>query len=114
MVERSQPKVSVLVLTYDHEKYIEEALQSVLRQETSLSYEIVVAEDCSTDRTLQKIQMTAKAHPDLFRILPRKKNLGICRNFADAYMECRGEYVAILEGDDYWHHTHRLQRHVNI
>lgn len=114
MVKPSEPKVSILVLTYNHEKYIEDALGSVLRQQTTVPYEIIVAEDCSTDRTLEKVKAIAKRNPGLFRILHRERNMGICRNFADAYGQCLGEYVAILEGDDYWHHNHRLQRHVDI
>jgi glycosyltransferase involved in cell wall biosynthesis len=114
MVNRNQPKVSILVLTYNHEMYIEEALQSVLRQQTSIPYEIVVAEDCSTDRTLEKVQAVARRNPGLFRIFHREENMGISRNFSDAYAQCLGEYIAILEGDDFWHHAHRLQRHVDI
>jgi glycosyltransferase involved in cell wall biosynthesis len=113
MFTGSHPKISILVLTYNHERYIEQALRSVLRQETCFSYEIVVAEDCSTDSTLGIVKQVAAENSGLFRILHRPKNLGISRNFADAYAQCRGEFVAILEGDDFWHHNHKLQRHAD-
>jgi glycosyltransferase involved in cell wall biosynthesis len=109
-----EPKVSVLVLTYNHEKYIEQALEGALRQKTRFEYEIVAADDCSCDQTAEKIRAVARAHPGRLRLLPRPRNLGIVGNFADAYAACRGQYVAILEGDDVWYHPHKLQRQANV
>ncbi len=114
MSRPSNPKVSVLVLTYDHEKYIDQALLGALRQKARFDFEIVIADDCSRDQTPQKVQALARAHPDRIRVLPRSRNLGIVGNFMDAYAACNGEYVAILEGDDVWHDPRKLQRLVNV
>lgn len=109
-----RPKVSVLVLTYDHEKYIRQALESALLQKTAWEYEVVVAEDCSRDRTAQLVREVSEINPGRIRILMRERNLGLVRNFCDAYAACRGEYVAILEGDDFWQDSEKLQRMVEV
>ena len=103
------PKVSILVLTYNHERYIEQALEGALRQRTQFDFELVIADDCSHDRTPDLVKAFVQSYPRQCRVLPREKNLGLCKNFADAYSACRGEYVAILEGDDIWHEPHKLQ-----
>ncbi len=101
------PVVSVIVLTYNHERYIEQALRSILGQLDAPAMEVFVADDCSTDRTPQILDVLLKEFPDRFRRLPRPANLGLSRNLESAWKECRGRYVAILEGDDCW--TDRLK-----
>jgi glycosyltransferase involved in cell wall biosynthesis len=110
MSASTRPKVTVLVLTYNHDRYVAKALAGALSQNTSFKYEILVAEDCSTDRTVEVVGRIALKNPALVRILPRPENLGICRNFVDAYRACGGEYVAILEGDDEWHNPGKLEK----
>jgi glycosyltransferase involved in cell wall biosynthesis len=102
------PKVTVLVLAFNHERYIAPALAGALSQVTDFAFEVVVADDCSTDGTATIVGDIARKHSDRVRLLPRPRNLGICRNFTDAYFACRGEYVAILEGDDEWHDPRKL------
>jgi glycosyltransferase involved in cell wall biosynthesis len=114
MSSASRPKVSVLVLTYDHEKYIDQALHGALRQKTRFDFEVVVAEDCSRDATAEKVRAVARAHPGRVRVLDRPRNLGLVGNFLDAYSACAGEYVAILEGDDIWHDPRKLQRLADV
>jgi glycosyltransferase involved in cell wall biosynthesis len=109
MAEVAKPKASVLVLTYNHERFIRTALQSALTQKTNFSFEVIVADDCSTDQTPAIVTRIAGENPGRIRILTRPANLGICRNFVDAYHACRGEFVAILEGDDDWHDREKLE-----
>ncbi|MGA2790369.1 MAG: glycosyltransferase [Candidatus Bathyarchaeia archaeon] len=108
------PRVSVLMITYNHEHFIKQALESALAQNTNFEYEIVVGEDCSTDRTRSIIVQYEQTHSDKVRLLLRNKNLGMVRNFITTFRECRGEYVAILEGDDYWTSPLKLQRQVSF
>ncbi len=108
-----QPKVSVCMITYNQERYIAQAIDSVLVQQTDFSFEIVIGDDCSTDRTREILRERHLSHPDRIRLLTRKRNLGMMRNFADTLGQCRGEYVAILEGDDYWTSAHKLQQQVD-
>jgi len=95
------PKVSVLLVTYNHEKYIREALDSLLMQETDFDFEIVVADDHSLDSTLAIIEGYRTDNQNI-RVLPSERNVGITRNYQRGFAACRGEYIAVLEGDDFW------------
>ena len=105
-------KISVLVLTYNHEKHIAQALDSVLMQETNFEYEIIVAEDCSTDRTRSIVLDFKRRNPEKIRLVLPAKNLGCHGNrvFAQAFQLAQGEYVALLDGDDYWISPAKLQK----
>ncbi len=103
-------KVSVLMVTYNQEELIAKAIDSILMQRTGFDYEIVIGEDCSTDNTRNIIIGFEKKFPDRFRLLLNEKNLGGHRNFAQTLQACKGKYVAILEGDDYWTSPEKLQR----
>ncbi len=107
------PKVSVLMLAYNHERFITQAVESVLAQETSFPIELVVGEDCSTDRTREILLDLQSAHPEVIRLLLREKNLGPQRNYATTFAACSGEYIAMLEGDDYWTNPKKLQKQVD-
>lgn len=108
-----RPTVSVLMVTYNHQPYIRQAVESVLSQRTAFDYEIVVGEDCSTDGTQDVLRRLDSDHPDRLRLLLRQKNVGGTRNFAATFSACRGDYVALLEGDDYWADVHKLQIQVD-
>ena len=105
-----KPAVSVLVLTYNHEAFLDQALDGLRRQRTRFPYEVVLADDCSSDATPRIAANWAARFDGNFRILPRPKNLGIAPNFISALAECTGRYVAILEGDDYWTDAEKLQK----
>jgi glycosyltransferase involved in cell wall biosynthesis len=107
-------KLSVLLMTYNHAPFVEQAVRSVLDQQTNFPFEVVIAEDFSTDDTAAIVSRVETAHPDRIRVLRRGRNLGIQDNFIDAYSQCRGEYVATLDGDDYWTAPDKLQRQVNL
>jgi len=107
-------KVSVCTITYNHEAYIAEAVESALKQQTNFEYEIVIGEDCSTDRTRQILTELRDRHPDKIHLLLQEKNLGPNRNMVDVLKLCRGQYVAFLDGDDYWTCSHKLQRQVDF
>jgi glycosyltransferase involved in cell wall biosynthesis len=104
------PKVSVLMLAYNQERFIAQAIESVLRQVTDFPFEVVIGEDCSTDRTREIIARFQQAHPRQIRLLCGERNLGMTRNEARTLRACRGEYVALLEGDDFWTAADKLQR----
>jgi O-antigen biosynthesis protein len=107
-------KVSVLFLTYNQENYIAQALDSVLMQTVNFEYEIVLSEDCSSDRTRYIAKDYQSRYPDRIRLLLNEKNLGMHDNFVQAWAACQGEYVALLEGDDYWTSPDKLQKQVDF
>lgn len=99
-MENNNILVSMLVLTYNHEKYIEETLESLLRQKVSFKYEILVGEDCSTDNTRTILKTKYKNNPKV-RLFTREKNIGACKNAYNLVMHARGKYLFMYEGDDY-------------
>ena len=106
--------VSVAVVTYNHEAYIREALDSILMQQVNFSYEIVVGDDCSPDGTRKILEEYADRYPDRFVLLLREKNLGATANSYDIKCHCRGRYIAQLEGDDFWTDPCKLQKQVDF
>jgi glycosyltransferase involved in cell wall biosynthesis len=104
--------VSVCMVTYNHEKLIGQALDSVLEQETDFAVEVVVGEDCSKDGTRDSLREYARRHPERVRPLFHEKNLGPHANFRTTFLSCRGRYIALLEGDDYWTDPGKLRLQV--
>lgn len=102
------PLVSVVCISYNHEKYINQALESILAQKTAFPFEIIAADDCSTDGTQSIIQQLADEHPNIIVPVLRPKNLGINNNYYDAVQRVRGEFIAICDGDDYWIDDNKL------
>ena len=107
------PKVSVWVITYNHDKFIERAIDSVLMQEIDFTYEIVIGDDCSRDNTRNILKEYRIKFPENIRLLLRERNIGLGSNFMQTYLACKGQYVAMLEGDDYWIDKHKLQKQVH-
>lgn len=105
-------KVSVCLVTYNHEPYIAQAVESVLAQRVTFPIELVVGEDCSTDRTREILQSLAQKHPAVIRLRLAERNMGGKNNFISTFAMCRGQYVAMLEGDDFWTCPEKLQRQV--
>lgn len=110
---KTQPTVSVKMLTYNHGTYLVDAIESVLNQSTQYSFELVIADDFSTDGSRQIAQDYATRYPNVVRLLPSDKNIGAQQNNIRAETSLRGRYVANCEGDDYWHRQDKLERQVS-
>ena len=108
----TQVKLSVCMITYNHEEFIAKALESVLMQKANFEFEIVIGEDCSTDKTREILLGYKAKYPDKIRLILNNKNIGVQRNFCNVFGSCRGEYIALLEGDDYWTDPDKLQKQV--
>lgn len=107
-------KASVCVITYNHARFIAQALEGILSQQLDFDYEIVIGEDCSTDNTRDIVLEYGSRFPKKIRLLLSKKNLGMMPNFIQTIQACRGEYIALCEGDDYWTSPHKLQAQVDF
>jgi glycosyltransferase involved in cell wall biosynthesis len=108
------PLVSVAMLTYNHERYIAQAIESVLSQEADFQVELIVGEDCSTDGTRRIVREYAEKYSNVIRPLLAEHNLGMQENCNRVLAACRGKYVALLEGDDYWVLPDKLSTQVRI
>ena len=107
-------KVSVLMITYNQDQFVGQAIESVLGQQVDFEYELVIGEDCSTDRTREIVTSFGEKFPDRIRLLLPKSNLGMQENFKTTLAACSGQYVAVLEGDDYWTSPLKLKRQVEF
>lgn len=107
-------KASIIILTYNQEKRIGRAIDSVLQQRCDYSYEIVIADDDSSDSTRRIAEDYAERYPELIRVLGRKPNRGVVGNYFDAVEDCRGEYIGDCAGDDEWLDPMRLQRQIEM
>lgn len=108
--------VSVLMITYNHEKYIREALESVLMQQTDFSFELIICDDSSNDNTADAIDKTISYHPLInnIKFYRHEQNMGMMQNLIFALRKCSGRYIAICEGDDYWTDPLKLQKQVAV
>jgi len=115
-------KVSVCVPTFNHEHYIGQMLEGALMQQTTFPFEIVIGDDASTDKAQQIIKKYADQYPEIIIAYLHPKNQGPSspREFAgrnnvlQLLKACKGEYVAMCEGDDYWTDPHKLQKQVDF
>lgn len=103
-------EVSVIIPTYNHEKYISEAIESALIQKTDFDYEIIVGEDCSKDRTREIVRNYQKHYPDIIKVIYWDQNVGLVRNFATLLLKAKGKFIATLAGDDFWTDPYKLQK----
>ncbi len=108
-----RPRVSVAMVTYNQEKFLAQAIESVLAQDFT-DWELVIGEDCSTDGTLAVATRYEAAHPDRIRLLRDEVNLGGRGNYIRTLTACRGEFLAQLDGDDYWMDPTKLSRQVAL
>lgn len=96
------PAVSVVITTYNSARYVAEALESVLMQETSFGVEVLVTDDCSKDETATILRDYERRYPGIIRLILREKNVGMQRNYFGGFEESRGRYIAWLDSDDRW------------
>ncbi len=106
----SEIKVSACVISYNQEKYIEQCIESIVKQKTEFAFEVVVRDDCSTDSTYEILCDLQKKYPSLIRLLDSSVNLGPNKNLMQVFDAAVGGYLAICEGDDYWIDPHKMQK----
>ena len=109
-----QPKVTVIVFAYNQEQYIAQAINSILMQQTDFAYRINILEDCSTDRTRAIVLDFQRQYPDQIWVDLPAQNQNNNKAFATAVSTAQSQYIALLDGDDYWTSPHKLQRQVDF
>lgn len=108
--------VSVIIITYNHREQIREAIEGILKQSVDFDYELIVANDLSTDDTGEIVQSLMKKHSkgSKIKFLDRSVNLGPNQNFTEALEIAQGKYIAICEGDDFWTDSLKLQKQIDF
>lgn len=109
-----EPLLSVRIVTYQHVDYIAQCLDNVLCQVTNFPFEIVIGEDASTDGTRAIVFDYADRYPEKIRVITADMNVGVKANGQRVRSACRGKYIALLEGDDYWTDPLKLQKQVDF
>lgn len=107
-------KLSICCITYKHEKFIAQAIDSFIMQQTNFDFEIIIADDNSPDSTAAICKQYQAKYPGKIKLLLNNKNIGMMPNFSQALNACAGEYIALCEGDDYWTDTQKLQKQVDF
>ena len=110
----NSPLVSVCMVTYNHEKWIGQAIEGVLMQKTSFTVELVIGEDCSTDKTAETLRLYQVKYPHRIKIVFNEVNKGLAKNFSQLLNKCSGKYIAICEGDDFWTDPDKLAKQVKF
>ena len=116
------PLVSVLVISFQHEKYIKQCLEGILMQKTNIDYEIIIGEDDSSDGTREICIEYAKKYPDIIRLFLNSRQNNILKyksptfhfNSLNNLFNAKGKYIAFCEGDDYWIDPLKLQKQINF
>ncbi len=108
------PLVSVFVMTYNHEQFIAHALDGILMQKANFDFEIIVGEDFSLDNTRKILLDFEGNYPGKFKFLLHEQNIGAIANQIAVHQCCKGKFVALCEGDDYWTDPNKLHKQVNF
>lgn len=102
------------MLTYNHERYISDAIEGVLAQQATFPIELLIGEDCSTDSTRRVALGYQTCHPDVIQVITSDTNVGMHENFRRLFQASRGQFIALCEGDDFWTDPCKLQTQVDL
>jgi glycosyltransferase involved in cell wall biosynthesis len=112
-----KPLVSICSITYNHEKYIAQAIEGFVGQKTTFPFEIIIHDDASTDKTPQIVKYYENKYPELIKPIYQKENQfskGIKPSPTYVWPKAQGKYIALCEGDDYWTDPYKLQKQVDF
>ena len=101
-------------MAYNQELWVRQTMDSLLAQQCSYPFEIVIGDDASTDNTRLILEEYQQKHPELIRLLPKEPNKGVLDNYARVVKACTGKYIAFCHCDDYWHDSLKLQKQADI
>lgn len=112
ITKEKKPLVSVVMISYNNERYIDSAIKGVVSQKVPFPIELIISDDASTDTTFERIMMWATRFPHIIRPYRNEVNIGLQANYLRAFGYCRGKYMAMCDADDYWIHRKKLAKQV--
>lgn len=111
-LKQNRPLVSVVMIAWNKERYIDRAIASVVKQQGDFDVQLIVNDDCSTDSTGEIARRWAERYPSVVEYYRNERNLGLQRNYIAAFGRARGKYMAICDADDFWIGRSKLRRQV--
>jgi len=114
MSNQKDTRLNVLLVCYNNGKYIEECVNSILMQKTNFKFNVIVADDKTPDDSVDKVKKLSARSDIEFVFIECKENLGHAGNYMRGFKACDAEYIAVMDGDDFWTDPHRLQKHVDL
>lgn len=108
------PDVSVFIITYNQEKTIAQTIDSILTQQGDFTLELIIGEDCSTDATREICLAYQQKYPETIKLLLQDTNQGLLKNYIDSIRLCRGRFIAVCAGDDYWCDEHKIEKQLRF
>ena len=108
------PVVSVFIITYNQEKTIAQTIESILMQKGDIGLELIIAEDAGTDGTASICREYQQRYPEQIKLLLQDTNQGLVKNYIDAIRLCRGNYIAVCAGDDYWIDNWKIEKQLQF
>lgn len=102
--------LTICIVTYNHERYIDKCMEQILKQKCNFNFEVIVGNDCSTDKTAERL----RKYEDKVAIINRRTNLGLCGNLYDLFIKAKGKYVMPFSGDDYIIDDYTMQKCVDF
>ena len=114
MGDMNEPLLSVCLITYNQVKFIRQAIEGVLMQQVNFTWELIIADDYSTDGAREIILGYKEKFPDFIKLISQEKNVGAAQNWFELMHRPKGKYIAYLEGDDYWTDPFKLQKQVDF
>ncbi len=109
-----EPKVTIVCITYNQEKFIKQALDSFVMQKTNFDFQVIISDDCSTDSTPNIIKEYEQKYPNIIKAFYQKENLGSFKNYKFALSQAKSKYLIVNEGDDYFIDINKLQKQVDF
>lgn len=109
-----KPLISIWIITYNQEEYIAKCIEGVLMQRIEYPIEIIISDDCSTDKTYEICIDYKEKHPNIINLIRQEKNIGLTKNWIETLKRCSGDYIAMCEGDDYWTDSLKLQKQISF
>jgi glycosyltransferase involved in cell wall biosynthesis len=108
------PVVSVFIITYNQEKTIAQTIESILMQKGEVGLELIIAEDAGSDGTASICKDYQQRYPEQIKLLLQDTNQGLVKNYIDAIRLCRGNYIAVCAGDDYWIDDRKIEKQLQF
>jgi glycosyltransferase involved in cell wall biosynthesis len=112
--DKNETVLAVCLITYNHVKFIRQAIEGILMQKVNFSWQLIIADDYSIDGTREIILEYKNKYPDFIHLIFQDKNVGPAKNWLDLITRPRSKYIAYFEGDDYWTDPLKLQKQVDF